>query len=173
MALTSPNGQLFLAIQQRLLAKVAALKWIDQNFGQLEIEPRPPVLFPCSLIDLTGFVFEDLPNGAQRGNGRVIITLATAPFTNSNMATPAPLIEKAVEYYDLEHAIHIALHNWVPVTGMDKLTRRNMDKQDRDDSIRERVIIFECGYCDGGAVPVKTTIARPNPVIGGDMLLPT
>lgn len=172
--LTSPNGQLFIAIQDRLQLKVAALKWIDQNFGQLDnYEIKPAVNFPCALIDLSGFVYEDFPNGAQRSNGRVVISISTAPFTNSNMLTPVPQKEKALEYYELEHAIHIALHNWIPVTGMDKLTRRTMDKQEREDSIRERVVIFECGYTDLGAVPLKTTIATPPPFIGGDMLLPT
>lgn len=174
MAVLSPNAQLFMAIQARLKLKVAALKWIDQNFGQIDsYEQRPPVLFPCALIDLTGFSFEDLPKGAQRCNGRVIISLSTAPFSNSNASTPTPQKEKAIEYYEIEWAIHNALHNWIPVTGMEKLLRRTMDKQERDDALRERLIIFECGYCDAGAVPATVQFARPDPFIGGDMLLPT
>lgn len=174
MAVQSPNAQLYLAIQARLKAQVAALKWIDQNFGQLEIEPRPPVLFPTALIDLSGFVFEDLPNGVQKGNGRVIISLATAPFSNSNASTPTPQKEKAIEYYEIEWAIHNALHNWIPITGMEKLLRRTMDKQEAENiSIRERLIVFECGYTDCGAMPATVKFARPEPVIGGDMLLPT
>ncbi|MBL0144913.1 MAG: hypothetical protein IPP48_03295 [Chitinophagaceae bacterium] len=56
---------------------------------------------------------------------------------------------------------------------MEKLLRRTMDKQEREDAIRERVIVFECGYCDAGAMPVKTLIANKEPIIGGDVLLPT
>jgi hypothetical protein len=172
--MTSPNGQLFIAIQDRLKDNVAALKWIDQNFGQLEgYEIKPAVNFPCALIDISGFAFEDMPNGAQRANGRVVVSIATSPFSNSNMVTPILQKEKALEYYEIEYAVHSALHNWVPVVGMDKLTRRSMDKQEREDAIRERVIVFECGYIDAGAVSVKTTIATPVPFIGGDMLLPT
>lgn len=174
MAVLSPKAQLFLAIQDRMKAQVAALKWIDQNFGQIDnYDQRPPVLFPCALIDLTGFTYEELPKGAQRANGRVVISLSTSPFSNSNASTPVPQKEKAIEYYEIEWAIHQALHNWTPVTGMDKLLRRTEDKQEREDPIRERLIIFECGYCDGGAVPATTQIARPEPFIGGDILLPT
>lgn len=173
MALTSPNGQLFVAIQERLVEQVAALKWIDQNFNQLEIEPRPPVNFPCALIDLVAFIFEDLSNGSQRASGRVIITIATAPFSNSNMVTPTPQKEKALEYYEIEYAVHVALHNWQPLPGMETLTRRTMDKVEGDITLRERMIVFECGYTDTGAVPATTQIARPEPIIGSDMLLPT
>ncbi|MBL0144914.1 MAG: hypothetical protein IPP48_03300 [Chitinophagaceae bacterium] len=95
MSLTSPNAQLFVAVQNRLKEKVTALKWIDQNFGQLDnYELKPPVLFPCGLIDLSGFSFEDLPNGKQRANGRVVIILSTTPFSNSNASTPEPQKKK-------------------------------------------------------------------------------
>lgn len=174
MALNSPNGQLFTAIQDRLVAKATSLKWVDQNFKQLEnYHVKPPVLFPCALIDLTGFSFEDMPDGAQKGSGRVVISVGTTPFTSSNMVTPTPQKEKALEFYELEWEIKNVLHNWTPVPGMEKLTARNMDGQEREDTIRERVVVFECGYIDKGAVPVKTTIATPNPFVGGDMLLPT
>lgn len=173
MPVQSPNAQTFLAIQTRLKEKVEALKWIDQNFNQLDgYELKPPVLFPCGLIDITGLVFEDMPGGAQKANGRVAITIGTTPFNNSNAATPVSLIEKAIEYYEIEHAVHKALHNWIPVAGMEKLMRRTMDKQEREDAIRERQIVFEFGYTDTGAVPVKTKIATPVPAIGGDILLP-
>ena len=175
MSLLSPNGQLFIAIQERLKDKLGTiLKWIDQNFGQLDIDAtRPPVNFPCALIDLTGFSFEDYPNGKQKANGRLVISLSTAPFSYSNAVTPMPQREKALEYYEIEHSIHKALHNWIPVPGMEKLLRRTMDKQEREDSLRERVLVFECGYTDCGAEPVTTKIARTEPIIGGDVLLPT
>lgn len=173
MALTSPNGKLFVAIQDRLVSKVAALKWVDQNFNQLEIEPRPPVNFPCGLIDLVNFTFEDLSNGSQRASGRVIITIATAPYSNSNMVTPTPQKEKALEYYEIEYAVHIALHGWVPLQGMTALSRRAMDKIEGEILLRERMIVFDCGYTDTGAVPQTTKIPRPDPVIGSDILLPT
>src|SRR5436190_8310160 len=132
MSLTSPNGQLFLAVQNRITT-ITELKWVDQNFGQLDhYELKPAVLFPCALIDLSGFSFEDLPDGRQVASGRVVVSIGTAPFTNSNMSTPTPQKEKALSYYEIEYAIHCKLHNWTPLPGMEKLTRRTMDKQERD-----------------------------------------
>jgi hypothetical protein len=174
--MTSPNGQLFIAIQDRLKDKLvpAKLKWVDQNFGQLEnYEIKPSVNFPCALIDLTGFSYDDMPNGLQMGSGRVVISIGTTPFTNSSSATPIQYREKALEYYEIEHAVHTALHNWTPVPGMKKLTRRTMDKQEREDAIRERVIIFECGYTDCGAAPVTQKIATPAPTIRGEFVTPS
>jgi hypothetical protein len=174
MAVTSPNAQLFLAVQERLKEKATGVNWVDQNFGQLDnFDIKPAVNFPCALIDITGLQYEDLTNGAQKANGRIVITIGTTPFTNSSAVTPVSQREKAIQYYEIEHAVHKALHNWVPVPGFEKLLRRNMDKQEREDAIRERVVVFDCGYRDCGAVLVKTRIATPMPVIGGDALLPT
>jgi hypothetical protein len=168
----SPNGQLFIAIQDRLKEKLIpdSLRWVDQNFGQLEnYDVKPAVNFPCALIDLTGFSFDDMPNGVQTGIGRVVISIGTAPFSNSNMATNTSYREKALAYYEIEYAVHKALHNWTPVQGMKKLTRRTMDKQEREDAIRERVVIFECGYTDSGAAPVTQKVATPSPTIKGEI----
>lgn len=171
MAITSPLGNLFLAIQKRLNENVPALNWIDQNFGQLnnyEVGYKPPVVFPCALIDLTGFVFEDITDGQQYANGRVVISVSTTPFSNSQLKTPAPFKEMALLYYEIENTIHKALHGWQP-TGFNKLLRRAVDKQEREDTIRERVIVFECSYTDTTAIPAKIKVPRPNPVVGKDI----
>ena len=45
--------QVFLAVQAQLTSKVSELEWIDLDFQQLDsYELRPPVLFPCALIDV-------------------------------------------------------------------------------------------------------------------------
>jgi hypothetical protein len=174
MALSSPLGNLFVEVQDRLKTNVAALKWIDQQFGQLDgYQPgyRPPVLFPCALIDLAGFTFEDQANGVQIVQGKVIISLSTAPFTNSNQATPTPQKEKALHFYELEHAIHKSLHGWQPA-GFNRLLRRTLDKAEREDSLRERILVFDVSYTDSSAKKTTTLVARPNPVVGTDELRP-
>lgn len=172
MALQSPFGKLYIAVSYRLQAKVPAIKWIDQNFGQLNIvesaEYRPPVLFPCVLIDMVNFQFEELTAGAQRATGNILITIATAPFSNSNFKTPTPQREKALEYYEIEHQVHAALHGWAPA-GFERILRRTVDKQEREDSIRERAILFEVSFTDEAAKTPLTVRARPEPVVGSDV----
>ena len=56
--------QIFSAVQSRLQQKVSELKWIDFDFGQLDAyELRPPVQFPCALIDI------ELPETREQGPG--------------------------------------------------------------------------------------------------------
>jgi len=36
-----------------LLIGVAALKWVDEDFGQIDVyDTKPPVAFPCALVSL-------------------------------------------------------------------------------------------------------------------------
>lgn len=175
MALSSPLGNLFIAIQERLQLKVPALKWIDQQFGQLDnYQPgyKPPVLFPCNLIDLVGFTFEDQSNGVQIAQGRVVCYLSTAPFSNSNQSTPLPQKEKALEFYELEHEIKTHLHNWQP-EGFSKLSHRSLDNSDMEAKIRERIIVFDVSFTDTSAKKPTTLVARPEPKVGTDQLTPT
>lgn len=170
MSLASPFGNLFVSVQDRIKTAVTSVKWIDQDFGQLDYnqnEYRPTVLFPCTLIDITGWSFEDLGNGLQKGTGNVVLRFATAPFSNSNQATPTPQKEKALVIYEIEYLLAKALHNWQP-EGFDKLLRRNQDGEKRDDSIRERVLVFATGYIDDSASPARTIVSRPDPVVGSD-----
>jgi hypothetical protein len=172
MALESPLGNLFLLIQDRIRTAVSAVKWIDQDFGQLDYSAadyKPPVLFPCVLVDLTAFVFEDLTNGLQTASGKALIRISTSPFSHSNQATPLANKEKALEYYELEYKIAKALHNWQPA-GFDRLLRRNLDKVERQDTLRERLLVFDVSFTDSSAKPVMQTVPRPDPIVGGDVL---
>jgi hypothetical protein len=158
-----------MAVQAKI-TEVTSIKWVDQNYGQLDsYDIKPPVLFPCALIDLVGFTYEDQPDGRQRANGRLVISLSTAPYTPSNNVTSNERVAKALNYYDIEEAVVAALHNWTPTPGADKLLRRSVDKVEREDNIRERTLQFEVSFTDAAAVPVRTRVAVSEPVIGGDI----
>jgi hypothetical protein len=172
MAVESPLADLFLQIQERIKTTVPAVKWIDLDFGQMDIntnEYKPPVIFPCSLIDLTGLTFEDLSGGNQTAMGKVIIRLSVAPFSQSNQVTSLPQRERAIEFLEIEYQIAKSLHNWKP-TGFNRLLRRSQDKLDREDTLRERIIGFDFSYTDTSASKLFTKVPRPQPVIGTDIL---
>lgn len=55
-----PQANLFSLILERLTTKVPALRFIEQDIGQLEnYEIRPAVSWPCSLIDIDDIIFSD------------------------------------------------------------------------------------------------------------------
>ena len=86
--MNAPFANIFLAIQQRIAATVPAITYIDQDLGQLNSNGRPPVSWPCALIDFENFRFENLGENVQTAEGLVVLRLGFAPHSNSSQATP-------------------------------------------------------------------------------------
>ena len=119
--MTSPDSILFVAIRNRINAitinSVPAFPWIDQDLMQLEShngDNRPPVSWPAVTIDIEDGTVQNLGDNSQTGILKVCIRIGFAPFSSTSNITPAPWANKALEYYDLEQAIHLALHGWTP-----------------------------------------------------------
>mgnify|MGYP002467735714 CR=1 FL=1 len=45
--------ELFIALCDQLKNKVPELRWIDSDQGQLNVSERPPVAFPCCLVEMS------------------------------------------------------------------------------------------------------------------------
>lgn len=163
----SPFTTLFLSIMNHLKTKVHEIKWIDQDLGQLEQEGRPPVAFPCVLIDFSNWQYEDWADNTQKGTGFVTIRIAFDAWSNTNNITSPMWQNKGLSFYDLEYKIFKALHGWKPPHSdnsvYDYLMRTNVDKEEREDNLRVRTIVFSCGYEDRGASPsyIKTPLPGP------------
>ena len=174
--LLSPFAIMFTALQDYITAQVPEIKWIDQEFGQLENYKegyRPAVLFPCVLIDFTGWRFEDAGQKVQTGIGDVDIRIAFEPYTNTSQVTPIAQREKALQCYELEKKLYQALHGWNPSKTqgvfIQKLQRTTTDTEKREDTIRVRIMRFATGFKDTSATE-PLTVPAPNPVVGGDMI---
>lgn len=117
---------IFLEVQQRIETEVPEIKWIDEDSGQLEgYYERPPVLFPCALIDFDDVDFEDLGTGMQMANGIIKIKVGFNPLHQTNNKTPMPVKTKALERFDLLAKLNAALHGW----GGEKFTTLSRIKQ--------------------------------------------
>ncbi len=82
--MTSPAANLFLALRT-LIANLADgqgnpyFRYVDQDLGQLEME-RPPVLWPCVLIDIDEMSFRNMTDAAQLGTVKVVLRLGFPPL---------------------------------------------------------------------------------------------
>ena len=122
--MNSPFALLFLAIQQKIASLVDGngkpyFNFIDQELGQMEYhngDNRPPVLWPCVLIDIEDADFENIGENAQTGVLRLCLRIGFPPFSATSAATPAPYKNKALEYYNLEYNLHQAMQGWSPDT---------------------------------------------------------
>lgn len=145
--MTSPFANLLLKLQARLTANAPAIRFIDQDWNQLQ-QANPPVSWPCALIDFSETDFTQM-QGYQDGKVNVTIRLATSTFTSTSSIVALDIREDAVEFYETEQALYEALQAW-DADGLlvNDLVRISAATEKREDGLRVRVIVFECTFCD-------------------------
>ena len=155
---------IFLEIQQRIKDTVPEVKWIDQDLGQLEFyTERPPVLFPCVLIDFDDITFSDMGNHAQICSATVKLRVAFNVVQHSNGVTPQSQRDKALEIFDVMAKLHQYLHGWSG-TNFGELTRTRQTAEPREDTLRVYVLQYSVNYEHYIDDDNIQTIPTPTPV---------
>jgi hypothetical protein len=158
-------GQLYLDLSERIKTEVPEIRWIDQDFGQLErFEYRPEVTFPCALIDFIQANYSNLSQLVQVGEVTVNIRLGFSPFSQAYHAAPTDVKEKALEYYSIEQKVFEAVQGWQPDPPADWILdepyaqpfiRVSSTTEQRDNDaigLRVRVLTFTTGFEDETAI---------------------
>lgn len=137
-----------------LPTKVPAIRWIDQDFGQLEnFDMRPALLFPCVLIDFGTTTYTPNMRKSQIGNLTITFRLAFAPFTASHSLAPTLVREQALEYYGIEQDLYTALQGYATAYSS-TLTRLSASTELRsNDTLRVRSIQYSTIFQDFTATP--------------------
>ncbi|MDR2964016.1 MAG: hypothetical protein LBU90_10360 [Bacteroidales bacterium] len=119
------------AILERLAA-LPELKYVDENWGQMNIA-QSPAKFPMALVDVESVEFSNMGNHVQEGEARITVTIAALRLSNSSSGAPAAQRRSNFEFYDLLTAAHCALHHWRPANHaglMVRLAQRRIDSAD-------------------------------------------
>ncbi len=151
--MNSPFANIFLAIQQQIQTNVATIKYIDQDLGQLKTGTRPPVAWPCVLIDFEDFNFENLGENVQTAKGTVVLRLGFAPYSNSSQVTPSTYLQQAIGYYDIEWALHKTIQGWAPGDDFGSMIRTSTSTQKRTDNYRVRELRYSIAFEDYSTKP--------------------
>lgn len=138
------------------LEKVSELKYIDEDWGQLNIYGMEiPVKWPCALVRLTNASFSDIgtniranPINRQEGNLSFEIIIAKVKLTNSSNRAPVSQQTKAFDIWELIEKVHQVLQGWSPIEHTGKLIRTSIGSTKRDDGIQEIRIVYICGIHD-------------------------
>ncbi len=136
-------------IQNRLSA-VAELKYIDENWGQLDdYDNYAPVKFPCCLIDVGSVDYSNLgmdkkamPENRQIGSGSMVISVANLKLTHTSLNAPKAQKDIAWEIWDIIENVHKSLHGFRPNENSSALMRTGMRRVKRDDGIQ----LYEVSY---------------------------
>lgn len=134
------------------LGEVDSLKYIDENWDQLNDYPNSAVKFPCALVDLRISEKVDYLNLVQTGNYTIEILVAHKKLTNSSLNAPTSQREKSFEIYDIVDQIHNKLHGWSPTGDCGRMFDQTLQK-DFQQGVKKMIMSFEVTYTK----PVKTT----------------
>lgn len=143
----------FLAIQDILKSKVPELKYIDEDWGQLDsYSPHPPAKFPLALIDLGAVVYQNIgidrkatPMHRQTGDATIIITVANMKLTNTSAGAPQKQKDSAWFIQDIIQKVHEELQGKHVIASVGALIRTSKRKIRRDDGIQEYEITYTIG----------------------------
>lgn len=155
---------IFLKIQDRIKTEVPEVKWVDQDFGQLEFyKERPAVVMPCVLIDMDDTDYEDESAKIQTGDAKIIIRLCYPAYTDAASVRQQNQKETALQYYNIEHKLNKALHTWCDDEFFTPMMRRKATTEKRDDNLRVRAIRYVFNFNDNTAMEIPVQIIdRPD-----------
>jgi hypothetical protein len=138
------------------LSAIAQIKYIDENWGQLEYySQNPPVQWPCILTDITQVRFSELgndrtktPSNRQMGEYLLELNFAMPRLTNTSFKAPQGQKDAALVFFDILDLIHENLHGWSPIPQASKLIREGFLKVDRDDGIKQYRMLYSGSITD-------------------------
>lgn len=146
---------------QNALVSLPGIKYVAEDWGQLDFyDKRPPVQFPCALLDAEGADYVDRSCRSQQAEATINVRLAD--FHPVNTSAMAPDAERPFEIFDLLTAIHKALQGLSGAT-FTGLSRTKLRRVGRDDAIREWVLTFRFGFVDNSAMPPVPQAQPINP----------
>lgn len=142
--------EVLIAVQRRIMELYPApIKYVAEDWGQLDYySDRPPVQFPCVLLDMEEADFSDLSRKVQRIDA--VLTVRIADVATSNLSALAPKSEHQFDLLGLTQRIYAHLQGFSGAT-FSGLTRIKLRRERREDGIKEYVLQFRFGGTDDAA----------------------
>lgn len=137
---------------QLRLAEIPQLKYIDENWGQLDYySPNMPVQYPCTLIDVQQVQYSNIgkdltkiPQQRQIALVQIKITIANMRLTNTSLQAPRRQKEDAWSIWTLIEMIHQKIHGFSLLPNVTPLIRTSQNRTLRDDGIQEYEVYYSC-----------------------------
>ena len=145
-------------IQARLTTLVTDLKYIDEDWGQLDdYSPHFPVKWPCALVDCFNASYTDLGNTVQHGLCTIRIVLADVRLSNSSTKAPTAQKENSRSFYTLMKQVYTALQGYAGHPHYSALIRISERRLPRNDGVKAHEMLF--------TVQVKNVLAKKQTVV--------
>ncbi|PWN62296.1 hypothetical protein [Chryseobacterium oncorhynchi] len=145
--------KLLLNINEKLEQEVTDLKYIDENWGQLQYYGSDcPVKWPCALVDFASgqfsnnsYSYSNDTGTEQQGVISIEITIAKLKLSPTNTAAKLSQKTKGYEIWETVNRVHKILHGWKPLPESGELSRVSIQQIKRDDGIKEIIVTYSIG----------------------------
>lgn len=117
-----------LTIVNARLDSLESLKYVDRNWGQLDLE-TPAVKFPCAITDIEGVEYSDLLNREQVADIEFTVTIAVQNFYNTSQK--APNKAKGYDIFDIIGEVNDLLQGYA-TPEFATFSRRRLQKVDAE-----------------------------------------
>ncbi|HEY0611359.1 MAG TPA: hypothetical protein VGD35_16930, partial [Chitinophaga sp.] len=136
-------SNLFLALEERIVAGVPLIKGVFPELSQTENYNGSPSEWPCVFIDFTNLTYSEQSSFIQAASGELQCRMV---FRVTNAAGSAFLdTPTALGHYEAELKLHHALQGWTN-GSIAPLTRIRTSTEDRDDAFRVRVLTYSLNF---------------------------
>ena len=140
---------MIIAVMERLEKNVPGLRWVDAEMGQLSSgNDRPPVAFPCALVDMSYIGCETFSGGRQKISVEIKVRVAFDWTPPTSTGVPVPLREKAFAYLDMLESVHGALQWWNGDGRFNPMRRTRCVPENRSDRRKSYVITYVTEFVD-------------------------
>ncbi|MCC2590345.1 hypothetical protein [Chryseobacterium sp. MFBS3-17] len=141
---------------ENVLCQVADLKYINENWGQLNFYgSEVPVQWPCALIRHTTAQYSNIgkdrqakPVNRQEGILNIEITVAYLKLTNTSKRAPALQKKQGFRIWETVEKVHEVLQGFSAAANLGGLVRTNTNNVLRDDGVQEVRITYTAGAHD-------------------------
>lgn len=164
--------QLLNDILTRIKTEIPAIKYVDEDWGQLDYySPNPPVQFPAAVVDCINATYTNEGRLIQLGDVQVRIRIADQKLTNTSGKAPQGQKDNAFAIYDLLALVHTKLHGWTKDkdAAYTRLIRQSLRRTQQQNGLRIHELIYTTRIADTGAEPATVTAAG-SPLISGQFL---
>lgn len=143
------NKQLFIALCNLLESQVPEVRWIAADEGQLNASnQRPPVAFPCVLIDMSYPQTEAINATAEKIRVQFSLRIAFEGYGQTSSVAPEPVRERALERLDILEKIHRSLQWWNCDRQINPLRRQRVTTERRQDGLKVYNMTYESAFID-------------------------
>lgn len=150
-------------IQKKLTKDVCELNYVDQDWGQMDFFPNPPVKYPCALIDIQSVEYSNNGDFIQHGVATIAVRVFDMKLSNSSNGAPQNQKNNAKKIWKLIADIHKSIHgqNFLQ-EGFGLPIRQQMRRTKRNDGCYQTELYYTIQFTDAGTQSTpKTTTAKP------------